>query len=152
MYTIKKGVMKKTILFSFIAGAITSASGALFYQKMNTVPSASPVEAQEQVKPATQTETEQFIVLPADEKVKADIAETKAKVEKESACRKMNEVLTKIKDRCGSMPFPGIDECIAERTERIKVDPMYKEDNLGRIKDINDLKPQYESLKVECGE
>lgn len=152
MYTIKKGIMKKTIFFSFVAGAITSASGALFYQKMNTVPNVSPVEAQEQVKPSTQTESEQFIVLPTDEKVKADVAETKEKVEKESACRKMNEVMTKIKDRCGSMPFPGIDECIAMRVEQADTDETYRQDNLDRVKDLKDLKPQYEVLKNECGE
>lgn len=71
-------------------------------------------------------------------------------LKKENACRKADELLGQIKETCGSMPFPGIDECIKGRTEGW--DANFSGKNLDMANKMKELKPQYLSLKAQCEE
>ncbi|MGI5841251.1 MAG: hypothetical protein ACOX6N_03480 [Patescibacteria group bacterium] len=64
------------------------------------------------------------------------------------ACMEEDRYLTQIKDECGSMPFPGIDECIQMRIDRAEVE--LKESNLARANKMKELKPLYLQAKANC--
>lgn len=64
------------------------------------------------------------------------------------ACINEDRILDQIKDACGSVPFPGIDECIQMRINRAEVE--LKESNLERANKMKELKPQYLEQKTKC--
>ena len=64
------------------------------------------------------------------------------------ACINEDRYLDQIKEECGSMPFPGIEECIQMRTERAEVE--LKESNLARANKMKELKVTYLQEKAKC--
>lgn len=70
-------------------------------------------------------------------------------IDTNKACIEEDRYLTQIKDECGSMPFPGIDECIQMRIDRAEVE--LKESNLARANKMKELKSLYLQAKTNCG-
>ncbi len=78
------------------------------------------------------------------------ISELEDKLAKEEACREADRLLIEIKETCGIMPFPGIDECIHYREEELRdydrpADWRYHPDKL------KSLKSQYSIFNNQCG-
>ena len=74
--------------------------------------------------------------------------DSQTQISKEEACRKSNELLITIKETCGIIPFPGIDECITKRINYYIETNMDSE--LNTANKLKELKPQYLELKQEC--
>jgi len=81
------------------------------------------------------------------------------------ACISEDRYLDQIKDECGWLPFPGVDECIKFRSGLAEVECKEsnylnasgmtevecKESNLARANKIEELKPLYLREKAICG-
>jgi len=64
------------------------------------------------------------------------------------SCINADRYLMQIKEECGSIPFPGIEECIQMRIERAEVE--LKEKNLARANKMKELEPLYLQEKAKC--
>lgn len=97
-------------------------------------------------------------------KLKLSNNEIQKKISKEEACRQADNLLTQIKSSCGSMPFPGVDECIKKRLDASNwinwqpkpSDPIVaakeEQNNLDRAHKMQELKVQYVLYRDQCGE
>lgn len=91
-----------------------------------------------------------FAYLPKHNAEKSQIQTEIDLLNKENACRKADELLGQIKETCGVMPFPGIDECIKGRVEGWDTNLSGK--NLDMANKMKELRPQYLSFKAQCEE
>lgn len=76
------------------------------------------------------------------------VSELQAKLSKEEMCREGDRLLIEIKETCGVMPFPGLDECITKRLNDYQSSKNSFEINTANR--LQELKPFYLSAKAKC--
>lgn len=88
------------------------------------------------------------ILETSDQQADASIKEISRQTNTDAACSQAENLMAQIKEQCGSMPFPGIEECIEMRTKRAEVE--LKEQNLERVEKMKKLNDEYLIVVENC--